>query len=272
MWASREAAERWRAQEASRARLFGPATAVMLDESDIEEGDRVLDIGAGTGDQTLMAARRVGPRGSVLATDSAASMLEIAAEAARNAGFTNVTTRVLDAQHLDRELDAEAFDAVISRNGLMFIPDLPRALVGMRRVLVPSGKIAAIVWSAPEHNPIFALPMTIAQQYGALPPSLLRGASPFSLGDPYTLERAFENAKFREVVVKRIPLSYHAPSASAFVQSLLDGGGPLSGAMKGLTEADRTRVRMEIEEEFRRFEGPNSFEAQGESLIGVGTK
>ena len=63
-----------------------------------------------------MAARRVGPTGYVLAADTSASMLNVAAEAARKEGLTNIETRVMSAENL--ALDADSFDAVICRIAL----------------------------------------------------------------------------------------------------------------------------------------------------------
>ena len=70
---------------------------MMLDLAEVRTGSRVLDVAAGTGDQTVMAAQRVGPTGYVLATDISSSMLKVAADAARAAGLTNIETRVMDA-------------------------------------------------------------------------------------------------------------------------------------------------------------------------------
>lgn len=137
-YGSREAAEGWRRGAAERARYLGPATETMLDMANISIGSRVLDVAAGTGEQSLMAARRVGPSGSVLATDIAGKMLKIAAEAAHQAGLSNFTTQVMDAQQLD--VEPESFDAAISRLGLMFVPDLQGALAGIRRALKPSSR------------------------------------------------------------------------------------------------------------------------------------
>ena len=107
--------------KAHRAEATGPANKLMLDLANLRSGHRVLDVAAGTGDQTLMAARRVGPGGYVLATDISASMLQLAAEAAQGAGLTNVETRVMDAENLD--LEPDSFDAVICRMGLMLMPN-----------------------------------------------------------------------------------------------------------------------------------------------------
>lgn len=83
IFASGEVAEQWRRGAAQRDEVTGPASEMMLDLGKLGSGSRVLDVAAGTGDQTLMAARRVGPTGYVLATDNSTSMLNVAAEATR---------------------------------------------------------------------------------------------------------------------------------------------------------------------------------------------
>jgi SAM-dependent methyltransferase len=143
-WESPEVAEHWRRNQARRAEHIGPATEMMLDLAALQIGHRVLDVAAGTGGQTLLAARRVGPTGSVLATDLSAAMLNVAAEAARKAGLTNIETQVVDAHNLDGE--AESFDRVICRSGLMLFSDPPRVLRQIHRVLKRGGKFAALVF------------------------------------------------------------------------------------------------------------------------------
>ncbi len=118
-----ELAERMSRTQAQRDEVFGPATERMLELADLQAGNRVLDVAAGTGDQTLLAARRVGPTGYVLAIDLAANMLNAAADTVRKAGLTNVETRVMDAENLD--LDADSFDAVICRLGLAWGSGMP---------------------------------------------------------------------------------------------------------------------------------------------------
>ena len=77
-YGSREAVEGWRRGAATRAQAAAVATETMLNMANIASGSRVLDVAAGTGEQTILAARRVGPTGSMLATDIAAEMLTIA--------------------------------------------------------------------------------------------------------------------------------------------------------------------------------------------------
>src|SRR5947208_1514001 len=179
-WNSSERAESWQQEAERRQQLLGEATERMLEAAQIGPGDRVLDIAAGTGDQSLLAARKVGPGGMVLATDLSEDMLKVAARLAQQEGLANITTRVLDAQQLD--LQANTFDAVISRLGLMFVPHLSQALEKILRVLKPGGKLAALVWSAPEHNPLTSAPLALLEKYTG--GSFLGAAGPFPLADP----------------------------------------------------------------------------------------
>src|SRR5688572_2909140 len=112
---------------------YAPATEIMLDLARIGPGSRVLDIAAGDGDQSLAAAARVGSSGYVLATDRARKLLAIAEQSAREAGFSNLETRLMDGENL--ELPDASFDAVICRFALMFFDHPVHGLQGMKRVL-----------------------------------------------------------------------------------------------------------------------------------------
>src|SRR4029079_6866415 len=96
---------------------------------------------------TVVAAQRVGPQGAVLAIDLSASMLDLARQEVRAAGLQNVEARVMDAQRL--ELEPGSFDAAIARFSLQFVPDVPRALTEVRRVLKAGGRLTAGGLSAP---------------------------------------------------------------------------------------------------------------------------
>jgi SAM-dependent methyltransferase len=120
-WESSEVAERRNRGRARRVEIQGPATQMMLDLAEVRTGSRVLDVAAGTGDQTVLAAQRVGATGCVLATDISVSMLKLASDTAAEAGLTNVETRVMDAEKID--LEPDSYDAVICQLGLMLFPD-----------------------------------------------------------------------------------------------------------------------------------------------------
>ena len=262
-WASPEVAERWASRQARRDQTYGPATEMMLDLVNLQLGDRVLDVAAGTGDQTLLTARRVGPNGYVLATDRSAAMLNGAAEAARKAGLTNIETRVMNAETL--ELDANSFDAVICRLGLMLFSHPLKALQEIRRVLKPGGKIAALVFSKIEQNPYQGIPLAITLRFGGtMTPH-------FALGEHRLLRETFQDAGFADIAVHAVSLQRHFASAAEVVRSLRDTIF-LREAMANLDDAKRERAWAEIEQQLNGLETPAGIEMPGELLIGLGTK
>jgi len=249
---------------------LGAATEAMLDMANIHTGNRVLDVAAGAGGQTLAAARRVGSTGYVLATDISANILEFAASNARAAGLTNVETRVLDGENLD--VAPESFDAVISRVGLIYFPDQQKALGDMRRALKPGGRVAAIVYTTAENNKFFSLPVSIIRRRAQLPPPLPGQPGPFSLGTPGLLEEAYRQAGFRAIQTRTLAAPLHMASADECVRFERESFGALHQMLAGVNEAERELVWQEITNELRQFEGPGGFEGPCDMLIAVGTR
>jgi SAM-dependent methyltransferase len=161
------AAEPWHRWAPTLEAWLGEATETMLDMAGVARTARVLDVAAGAGGQTLAAARRVGPDGHVLATDISSNILAFAERSAREAGLRNVETRVLDGEQLD--VQPGTFDAVISRVGFIYFPDQHAAFVGMRLALRPGGRLAGIVYSTPEANGFFSIPVSVIRRRAQLP-------------------------------------------------------------------------------------------------------
>jgi SAM-dependent methyltransferase len=265
------AAEAWHRWGPTLATWLDPVTETMLDMAGVGSGNRVLDVAAGAGEQTLVTARRVGPSGYVLATDISANILEFAAAEARAADLTNVETRVMDGENLD-ELEADSFDAVISRVGLIYFPDQQKALTGMRRALKPGGRIAAIVYSTAENNRFFSIPISIIRKRAQLPPPLPGQPGPFSLGSPGVLEAAYQRAGFLNIQTRVIPAPLRLTSASECVRFERESFGALHQMMSGLSEAEREETWREIEQGLGQFESTEGFEGPCELVVAAGVK
>lgn len=266
-----EAAERWHGWGPTLEEWLGEATEVMLEMAGVGAGSRVLDVAAGAGGQTIAAARRVGSTGHVLATDISPNILEFASAAAQDEGLTNVETRVMDGEELEG-LEESTFDAVISRVGLIYFPDRRSALAGMLRALKPGGKLAAVVYSTPENNKFFSIPVSIIRRRAQLPPPLPGQPGPFSLGADGVLEDAYRQAGFREVETRIVPSPLHLSSATECVRFERESFGALHQMLSGLPESERGAVWEEVEEELRQFEGADGFEGPCEMVVGAGVK
>src|SRR6266851_9636925 len=270
-WASAEAAEVWRQGAARRAQTLAIATERMLEQAALKPGLRVLDIAAGTGDQTVLAARVVGPSGSVLATDISASMLEAAAQAAREAGLDNVDTHVADASVLD--LPADSFDAAICRFGLMFVPDLAAALANVQRTLKPRARFAALVWSTEDKNPYIGLQLKLVREMDRMPsppPSLTRTVS---LSAPGVLENAFRSAGFADVDVSAVATPRNFESVEDAL-SAMRSTSPAQGELgRAMSAAELDYYAAELERRVRAYLQPDgTCIMPGEALLGAGTR
>ena len=266
-----DAADAWHAWGPTLEAWLGDATERMLDAAAVTTGAQVLDVAAGAGGQTIAAARRAGPDGRVVATDISPTILTYAAKAAAEAGLTNVETLEADGEQLD-SLPAATFDAVVSRVGLIYFPDQQGALRGMHRALRDGGRIAAIVYSTPDRNEFFSVPVSIIRERAQLPAPLPGQPGPFSLGAPGVLESAFAEAGFRDITVETVPSPLRLGSAAECVRFERESFGALHQMLAGVDEADRPGVWSDIEAALSRFEDASGFVGPCELLVASGTK
>ena len=265
------AAEAWHRWGPTLNGWLGAATTRMLDLAGITSGCRVLDVAAGAGDQTLQTATRVGPGGTVLATDISPAILAFAAAEAKRNGHANVETRAMDGENL--ELADASFDAVISRVGLIYFPDQQRALAEMKRVLVPGGRVAAIVYSTPDKNGFFSLPVSIIRRRAQLGAPLPGQPGPFSLGGPGVIEEAFTRAGFTDVKAERIAAPLRMKSAAECLRFEKESFGALHQMLSSLDETARESAWTEVGTALREFErDTDGFVGPCELVVAVGTR
>ncbi|MEN9907885.1 MAG: Ubiquinone/menaquinone biosynthesis C-methyltransferase UbiE [Bacteroidota bacterium] len=265
-----ETADAWFRWSPTLNQWLGNATEKMLDMAGISTGHRVLDIAAGAGEQSITTAKKVGITGEVLATDISSNILEYALKMAEQNGISNIKIKVMDGENLS--LDDETFDAVISRVGLIYFPDQQRALKEMLRVLKPGGKVAAIVYSTPEKNKFFSIPVSIIRNRAKLPPALPGQPGPFSLGAEGIIEKAFEQAGFINVKSELVDSPLQLSSASECLRFEKESFGALHQMMSNLSNEEREAIWEEIERELQNFESEKGFSGPCEMVVAVGEK
>ena len=264
------AAEAWYRWSPTLNQWLGKATEKMLEMTGVTSGSRVLDIAAGAGEQSIMAARKTGASGYILATDISANILEFAKQLAKDSGVNNIETRVMDGENL--ALEDGTFDAVISRVGLIYFPDQQRALKEMLRVLRPGGKVGAIVYSTPDKNKFFSIPVSIIRNRAKLPPPVPGQPGPFSLGAEGVIEKQFTDAGFINVRSERVDSPLQLPSAKECVRFEKESFGALHQMLSGLPDPEKETVWKEIEKELQQFESATGFSGPCEMVVAVGEK
>jgi ubiquinone/menaquinone biosynthesis C-methylase UbiE len=146
----------------SQAAFLRPFTERLFRDAGITRGMKVLDLGSGAGDVALLAARLVGPEGTVLGVDTSPAILEIARARARDAQHLNVSFEAGDIRTLSLARD---FDAVVGRYVLMFTPDPAPTMREIVDHLRPGG-IAAFQEPDFTQGPYAAPPSAILDQIG----------------------------------------------------------------------------------------------------------
>src|ERR1700744_3962609 len=213
-----EILERWEraavgwGKHAQRMREFGmPVSAWMIDHARLQPGQRVLELAAGPGDTGFLAAELIRPGGTLISTDGAEPMLEVAKARAAQLGIDNVEFRQLELEWID--LETASVDAVLVRWGVMLTVDPPTAAREIRRVLRPGGHAALAVWAARERNPWALIPNQALLELGHAEPPDPEAPGPFSMAQDGLLAEVLDDAGFTDVSVTPVSLERHYAGA-----------------------------------------------------------
>lgn len=194
----------WIAFEAEQDRLLSEALEQVALYAAPEPGQRVLDVGCGTGALSLAASEAVGPNGRVLATDISGPLLDRAAE--RLAVYSHASTFLGDAQV--SEWPETGFDMAISRFGVMFFADPPRAFANIARALKPEGCMVFATWAPVADNAYWRDPARIAMdRLGEVPPSDPRAPGPMGMADVEWSLAQLRSSGLSNVACKPIDIS-----------------------------------------------------------------
>lgn len=223
--------------------LMGKCAADLVEAGEVKSGDRILDVGCGTGVVAREAAHRCGAGGSVTGVDVNEPMMDVAKNIARELGMQKIEWRQCDASSLPFE-DA-SFDVVFCQQGLQFMPDKPAAMNEMTRVLSPGGRLAVSVWktSSPFGT---ALCKVLDKHFGKGTTTPWQVA--YSLGNRNELRTLATDSGLSEAHVQLdIKMARHA-KPDAFVLGAIIGS-PLAGEFEMKAEADQKAIVQEILEE-----------------------
>ncbi|MGV9849092.1 class I SAM-dependent methyltransferase [Streptomyces sp. NPDC003442] len=244
-WARHQ--DRWNA-------VNGGFNEPLLDAAAIAAAHRVLDLGCGSGQTTRLAALRA-PQGHALGLDLSGPMLAEARARTRREGIANASFCEGDAQV--HPFEAGAFDAAISRYGVMFFDDPVAAFANVGRALAPGGRLAFICPAGAELNG-WAVAMDSLRDIlpvGELGRPGLPGM--FSLADPERIRDVLSAAGFTAIAVNRAQADGEwGPGAEDAADFLLDTG-PGRRVMEPADTPARERARRTLIDHLRAHEGPD---------------
>lgn len=214
-------------------------------------GGAVLDIGCGAGATTLEMARRVGPEGRSVGVDVSAPLLEAARASAQAQGITNARFLEGDAQTYD--LGTAAYDAAISRFGVMFFADFDAAFTNLRRALKPDGKLAFACWRSPVDNPLAGTPALAAAPFlPPIPEPDLHAPGRWAFADPDRVRGILARTGWRDIEIA--PYDVPTPISYDDLLTLSLRLGALSAPLQQADDATQEKVRAAVAERLRAYE------------------
>lgn len=217
--------------------LFGQWAPKVADAAQVQPGERVLDIGCGTGILARAISSRIGSTGRVVGVDPNPGMIAVAKQLAPAVEWQEAVAESLP--FLD-----QSFDAVVSQFCLMFFTDRCQAVGEMLRVLVPGGRLAVAIWDSLDSMPAYASEVALLERLaGRQAADALR--APFVLGDRRDLATLFSKAGMVSTEITTHCGTAQFPSIRAMVEADLRGWLPVMGVI--LTEDQIGGILQEAE-------------------------
>jgi SAM-dependent methyltransferase len=221
--------------------IFGAWAGPVADAAGIMTGNRVLDVGCGTGVLAREAVGRVGREGQVVGLDLNEGMLAVAAR-------TEPTIEWRQGDAASLPFGDASFDVVVSQFALMYFPERAASLSEMWRTLAPGGRLAIAAWAPLRRARGYQILVNIAtRQCGGEAADVL--AAPFVLGDREELAKLFVDSGISGADVTPHEGSIRFPSVKEFIHIEVKGS-PLADMV---SDDAMENLAAESEEALREF-------------------
>jgi SAM-dependent methyltransferase len=246
------AGQRWADRQAAQDIVLGPVADLLIDRAKPKAGERVIDVGCGSGATAIAFAQKVAPSGHVFGIDVSGPMLE----RARQCAPKDLPIDFALADATVYPFDPGSFDLLASRFGVMFFADPALSFANMRKALKPAGRLAFACWREPRENPFFMVPLQAAYQHVPKLPQLgPEDPGPFAFASEARVRRILGEAGFAGVEMEACPLlldSAIGRGLDGAVQGALEIG-PVSRALEGQPEELRKAAANSIREALTPF-------------------
>ena len=229
----------------------------------LQQGNRVLDVGAGAGGAALLLARR---GMTATAIDGSQGMVARIRERAAAEGLA-VEAQVMDGQALGPP-DA-SFDAALSVAGVILFPDADKGMSEIHRVLKPGGRVAIVAWTQPEN---YEIGVTLGEAALSVWPDMPQSPLPPQLRfkDEPDFRALFTKAGFPEPHIEAMTALLRVPSAGWLAERIAFAPG-IAAVMSRLGER-QPAVMSAFVERLEAAHGAGELASPGVAFIGSAIK
>jgi SAM-dependent methyltransferase len=198
------AGQHWADRQQTQDAVLGPVSDILIDRAKAKAGERIVDVGCGSGATTIALAQKVGATGQVVGIDISAPMLARAREiapAGLRADFVLADATVYP-------FVSASFDLLVSRFGVMFFAEPALSFANLRTALRPSGRLTFACWRDPRDNPFFMAPLQAVYKHVPKLPQLgPEDPGPFSFASEARVHRILGEAGFCGIKMEPCDLS-----------------------------------------------------------------
>ena len=224
--------QRWADRQPVQDILLKPIADILIDRARIKAGERILDVGCGSGSTSFAFAQAVGPAGHVTGIDISAPMLARAREVAPR----GAPVEFILADATVHAFAAESYDLLASRFGVMFFADPALSFANMRKGMRRSGRLAFACWREPRENPFFMMPLQAAYRHvPRMPQPGPEDPGPFAFASEERVRRVLGAAGFTAIALEPCNLALDV-AVGRGLDAAVQGALEIGPAARALTD------------------------------------
>jgi len=221
-----------------------------------QPGEKILEIGCGTGTMSLALADRVTPSGQVFAADISKPMLQMAISRAKAMSRELITFVEADAQVFS--FPKGVFDAVFSRFGVMFFEDPVAAFRNFHDAVRPGGRLTYVCWADRKDNPWIRIPTGASKAFLEIPPPPEDDApGQFAMEREARVREILGGAGWSDVKLERFDLDHSLGKDVTDAAGFISQMGPMSGPFSLADNATKKKCLEVIQKALEPYEGAN---------------
>ena len=232
--------------------LFKPISEKVISTLDARSGERILDIGCGTGGMGFILSERVGQSGLVCGYDISQTMLEFAEKRRKERKIENI--KYVEADLQTHKFNSDTFDALFSRFGVMFFENPVEAFNNLRGTVKKNGRIVFVCWAERLENDWIDLPTAVASRFLELPPTQPeKSPGPFAFEDKNYVKGILEESGWTNVKFENFTCSHSSGTTLEEAAKFLGKMGPMSGPVEKADPVTRDKFFSALGEELEKF-------------------
>ena len=244
--------EIWVSLESKIDKMLGPLGDQAIKILKPKVGEKILDIGCGTGSTSQTLSKLVGESGIITGIDISKPILNFAQKQKENKKIKNINFIQADAQnHQFSDLN---FDAVFSRFGIMFFEDPISAFKNIKKSLSCNGRLTFVCWSKREDNDWINLSSNVASQFLELPPKANpKEPGPFAFEDYFYIEEILIKSGWKNIKIKEYKQNIVIGKTLDYAADFLSRMGPMSVPFENANEQTKEKVISALKECYSQY-------------------